>query len=87
VFKTVDQPAVVKGNWTGLGFCILGMLATATLAYIQYREKTQQSRADNDYTNTEEEEDRISNNASLLEESGKLAPALEIAPTKGVINI
>ncbi|EXJ80744.1 hypothetical protein A1O3_07028 [Capronia epimyces CBS 606.96] len=80
VFKTVDQPAVVKGNWTGAGFCFAGILATATLAYIQHREKKQAREREGDdaaataATAIEEvEEYRVP--GTDAEEIGKLAPA------------
>lgn len=39
MFQTVDQPAVVRGNWTSAGFCFTHTLATLLLAYIVSRKR------------------------------------------------
>lgn len=36
-FQTVDQPAVVGGNWTAAGCCLLIVVCALALAYIQHR--------------------------------------------------
>ncbi|CAK7224452.1 hypothetical protein SEUCBS140593_005574 [Sporothrix eucalyptigena] len=38
-FQTVDQPAVVGGNWTAAGCCLLIAVCAGILAYIQHRRK------------------------------------------------
>lgn len=37
LFKTVDQPAVVAGNYGAAGFAILHSLTALSLAYVQHR--------------------------------------------------
>ncbi|KAH8895857.1 major facilitator superfamily transporter [Thozetella sp. PMI_491] len=37
VFQTIDQPAVVSGNWTAAGFSFLAVFTALTLAWIQER--------------------------------------------------
>ncbi|CAK7218990.1 hypothetical protein SCUCBS95973_003669 [Sporothrix curviconia] len=38
-FQTEDQPAVVAGNWTAAGCCLLIAVCAGILAYIQHRRK------------------------------------------------
>jgi hypothetical protein len=38
VFQTVDQPAVVSGNYTAAGFCFAIAIFAVALAYLQHRE-------------------------------------------------
>ena len=38
VFQTVDQPAVVSGNYTAAGFCFAIAIFAVILAYMQHRE-------------------------------------------------
>lgn len=37
LFRTVDQPAVVRGNYAAAGFAVLHSLTALLLAYVQYR--------------------------------------------------
>ena len=39
LFRTVDQPAVVAGNYGAAGFSILHMLTSLALAYLQHRRR------------------------------------------------
>lgn len=39
VFQTIQQPAVVKGNWTGAGFSLLEIVTALTLAYYIHQKK------------------------------------------------
>ncbi|PLB52044.1 MFS general substrate transporter [Aspergillus steynii IBT 23096] len=46
VFKTVDQPGVVGGNWTAVGFCIAGILATSGTAVLEKRKKARRGEGE-----------------------------------------
>lgn len=37
LFRTVDQPGVVSGNYAAAGFAVLHSLTVLLLAYVQYR--------------------------------------------------
>lgn len=48
LFQTVDQPAVVAGNYGSAGFAILHSLAALTLAYMQHSRGRQDDGDDED---------------------------------------
>ncbi|KAJ0350594.1 hypothetical protein COL154_013238 [Colletotrichum chrysophilum] len=52
-FKTVDQPAVVGGNWGAAGMAFLYAIAALTLAHIQYKRENKSLEAEVETSSTE----------------------------------
>ncbi|EQB53981.1 major facilitator superfamily transporter [Colletotrichum gloeosporioides Cg-14] len=52
-FKTVDQPAVIGGNWGAAGMAFLYAIAALTLAYIQYKREKKRLEAEVETSGTE----------------------------------
>jgi len=53
VFKTVDQPAVVSGNYTSAAFLLLQAFLAAGLAYLLHFKEQRNKRHDGDDDLTE----------------------------------
>ncbi|KAJ4998472.1 Pantothenate transporter liz1 [Colletotrichum sp. SAR 10_66] len=52
-FKTVDQPAVIGGNWGAAGMAFLYAIAALTLAHIQYKQENKRLEAEVETSSTE----------------------------------
>ncbi|KAI8254389.1 Pantothenate transporter liz1 [Colletotrichum sp. SAR11_239] len=52
-FKTVDQPAVIGGNWGAAGMAFLYAIAALTLAYVQYKRENKRLEAEVETSSTE----------------------------------
>ncbi|KAI8214625.1 Pantothenate transporter liz1 [Colletotrichum sp. SAR 10_86] len=52
-FKTVDQPAVIGGNWGAAGMAFLYAIAALTLAHIQYKRENKGLEAEVETSSTE----------------------------------
>ncbi|KAI8167079.1 Pantothenate transporter liz1 [Colletotrichum sp. SAR 10_65] len=52
-FKTVDQPAVIGGNWGAAGMAFLYAIAALTLAHIQYKRENKRLEAEVETSSTE----------------------------------
>ena len=75
LFKTVDQPSVVAGNYGAGAFAILHSLTTLTLAYIQHRRRAKGKELFlvEDDVNETREENNYSNNRDI----NKIAPIVD----------
>lgn len=59
MFQTVQQPAVVKGNWTAAGFCFMHSIACLVLAYVVHWKKRRASKEEGSTGSSEEGEEEL----------------------------
>lgn len=72
LFKGVDQPGVVKGNYTAAGFAVLHSLTALTLAYLQNGRSREVTFTPDDLEETDEEN-------TLADGVSKIGPSVDAA--------